>query len=293
MRRALLASLIALTLVPTFARADRCSELATPASFDAASAMRAIFCEYDPERRATLLPPRLTPGWKERAATGRAFPLLAGTFVQGGATRGVLVVGRRNLHGDEPVLAQQEWLGISLYVFKEQGGRFVFERGARDWIDGWRGTEPGIELASLGPDRHVLWFRHNWWLQGNTGQALTLWSLSDPGAPQLLRVETHDENAGSCTQEKDDGLPPCWAWDSDVELLPGSADWGLVSVTRTGTEAGEERGKVVPVRKFSCYARTGAKYEEVAVERCGPPGKPAPSKGAPVRAKSAGDASGR
>jgi hypothetical protein len=267
-RRALLAA-VAVTLAPVLARADRCSELATPASFDAASAMRAVFCEYDAGRRATLLPPRLTPGWKENKAQARAFPLFAGTFEAGGVKRGVLVVGRRQLHGDEPIMIQQEWLGFSFYLFRQQDGRFVYERGLRDWITDWRGTEPRIELAKLGPDRFVLAFHHEWMAQGNTGQAFSLRSLSDPGAPELLFVQTHEKNEGNCTQEEGDGLPPCWAYGSEVELRPGADGWGLVRVTRSGTEPGED-GKVVPAREVTCYARTGATFEEVAAGRCGP-----------------------
>jgi hypothetical protein len=284
LRRALLASL-AVALAPALARADRCSELATPASFDAASAMRAVFCEYDAGRRATLLPPRLTPGWNEKKAQGRAFPLFAGTFEAGGVKRGVLVVGRRQLHGDEPVMTQREWLGLSFYLFREQAGRFVYERGLRDWIPGWRGAEPRIELAKLGPDRFVLWFHHEWMAQGNTGQALSLWSLADPGAPQLLFLQTQENNEGNCTQEDGDGLPPCWTYDSDVELLPGADGWGLVRVTRSGTEPGDD-GKVVPAREVACYARTGERYEAVPAERCGSAGRPAQPDGAAARTKS-------
>jgi hypothetical protein len=285
LRLALAATSLIVTIVPTLGSADRCSELATPARFDAASAMRAIFCEYDEQRRATLLPPRLTPGWKEKAAHGRAFPLFAGTYEEGDIKRGALVVGRREFTKGEMVLRQNEWLGLSLYVFKQKDGRFVFERGARDWITSWRGTEPGIELVKAGPDRFLLSFRHDWWLQGNTGKAVSLWSLSEPGAPELLWVQTHDENEGSCSHQKDDDLPPCWSYDSEVELLPGSDGWGLVRVERKGTEAGEGQGEVVPARQVTCYARTGAKYEEVPAERCGPPRGATSPKNAPATAK--------
>jgi hypothetical protein len=264
--------LLALTAtLPALARADRCAELAKPRTFDAASAMRAIFCEYDAEHEGTLIPVKRTRRWQIADASELVTPLVVRTFVEGGVTKGLLAAERRVVENGKPDDWPEREASISVYVFRKDGEVFAFERGKREVTQGGTfGRTTGVEFARLGQDRYGLWVSASSMFQGSVYGASWVVSLSDDGFPTLITQQTNvDERCPDEPAEED--APPCRSWTASMEMLAAPGEhWDLLRVSFTGTPAKggticylHEDGKYVDAEMPDCAARAARPHDEV------------------------------
>jgi hypothetical protein len=264
--------LVAVTaaLLPFAARADRCAQLAKPKVFNKASAMLAIFCEYDAEHDGTLIPVRFTKDWQTRGARVLATPLLVATYHERGIRKGVLAVQRQDLDEDgEPIMGHAVSATISIYVFREQEESFVFEKGARNaTATGAHGTAPGGRLMRLGTDRTGIWFEGGDVHQGYTNDYALVFSLSDPSIVHLGTFDTGQSNSGACP-EAPWGHEDCWGYEGHPELVPVPGDpFAILRIRYEGTEKPESSDRITSKNVNVCYARRGDRYEVLDTPFC-------------------------
>ena len=262
--------------LPATAAADRCDDLATPATFDAATAMLAVFCEYNGEKGGTLLPTANTASWNVSRAETLATPMLAVTYRERGTRKGVLVVQRQMLYEGEPASGHAQTAIASVYVFNHTGTRWTIERRAEQALEaGQNGNAPLPSLVRTGPDRFGLWFVGGDMGQGYTFDYAYLVPLSDGPIAEGGRFDLGASNSGACSddpKERDDSIHACWSWTATPQFvrMPGRAD-DLLRLTANGNESADRDNvdKITVKTDVVCYAKSGAAYAVVNDPKCG------------------------
>lgn len=274
MKRAVRVLSIALALaMPSLAMAGRCEDLARPVVFNGDTAMEAIFCEYDRAHRGTLLPLSATAGWQIGKADYLATPHFATTYLEGGVRRGVLVVQRQSVFDGRVADSHATPAGISVYVFRHDGSRWVFEKGRRDVKeDGSNGIAPTPRLVRLGDHRMGLWFEGGAFAMGAGVTYVWVASLSDEDIP-ILGEFTTAENDGNHCGAPQDGFPrPCPGYESRTEFLRIDGDEGYVlRIRSTGTrrrQTGGYEGELISANSVTCHRLVGARYVKTQVPGC-------------------------
>lgn len=240
-----------------------------------ATAMRAIYGAYDAKRGATLLP----PGPRDESRRVLATPLLAATYLEGGVRKAVLAVQLQWLDEYGSIIGgHPSPTAVSVYVFREQDGAFVFEKGARE--AGWGGayaSAPAGRLVRLGPDRYGLWFEWGDSNQGYTNDDAFIVSLSEPRVSTVFFVETGRSNRGACGRRSDGSVERCWGFTAYPELVPLEGEpYDLLRIRHVGTEQREPEQPIRRRAESVCHAHRGGKYRRVERADCADlPARPA------------------
>ncbi len=195
------------------AATERCARLAEPAEFTAGSAMQAIFCSYDLEHQATLLPLRFTAPWSPHDAETLAKPVLVQTWQVGGQEKGVLVVARQQLEGGEPYVSHGTGTAISVYVFNRDGDRWRYEKGKKYLFEdlGTYGEAPPMKLIRLGRKRYGIKFDTGYASMGYYEASTLLVSLSEQDFPVMGSFDVIANNEGT-------GDDP-WGYEARLEMV--------------------------------------------------------------------------
>jgi hypothetical protein len=259
---------------PARAMADRCADVAKPATFDKDTAMAAIFCEYDRAKGGTLLPVQHTRTWNLAKAETLATPLLASTYREGGIEKGVLIVQRQMLDESEVVDSHATAAVVSIYIFKRAGARWEFEKGSKEALEaGANGHAPFPEIIRIGDDKFAAWFEGGDIHQGYSNNSAYLVSLTDSIAP-IGEFDLGQDNAGSCSdnaKERDESIHACWSYEGKRELLRiKGKDHFTIRIAYSGSETADDEhpNRIVPKNRPVCYAFAGDGYTETTDRSC-------------------------
>lgn len=247
-------------------RAARCKELARPTEFDAAAAMRALYCKYNPLQKGTLIPVALTPAWEIADAQVLATPLFAAIYREGETLRGVVAIQRQQLEDGAPVETHATVADISVHVFRFDGAHWLFEKGARAAASaGAHGYAPGARLVRIGEDAYGLLFEGGDIHQGYTEDYAFLVPLSDARVREIGPIfDTGQSNRGACSPKPRDGLGPCWEYEGRFQVVRRpSATYDLLRIAYEGTD---DTGN--PKNEAVCYQRDGDAYVRAQVADC-------------------------
>jgi hypothetical protein len=241
-----------------------------------ASAMEAIFCAYDREKRGTLLPIEYTAPWNPQRAETLASPMLVAFYRQGGVRKGLLVVERQRMYEGEPSSGHAETAVVSVYIFRQNGAAWTIDQAAEEALDaGTNGHAPGPELIQVGPDRFGLWFVGGAMGQGYVNDYAYLVTMRETAIAEAGHFELGGNNSGACSddpKERGDFIHPCWEWSATPDFIrtDGQNDY-LLRLTFTGTHAPDitDQDKVAPRRGAVCYQSTSGGYKNVQDAKCG------------------------
>ena len=260
---------------PAMAWADRCSDLAKPATFDEHTAMAAIFCEYDRAKGGTLLPVEYTKTWDMKRAEYLATPLLAATYVEAGIDKGVLVVQRQMIVENDVAWSHATSAVVSVYVFKRAGARWQFEKGAKEALDaGANGNAPGAELIKLGDDRFGLWFEGGDIHQGYTNSSAFIVTLSTDQVLEAGHFDLAQGNSGTCSddpKERVDGVHKCWEYEARREFarVKGSPYYTLrLAYSGTDNPDPTDDEQIEPKNEPACFDFLDGEYAEMEDPSC-------------------------
>jgi hypothetical protein len=255
-------------------QSDRCADLKRPATFDKASAMEAVFCHYNRDHEGVLLPFEHHDGWDVEAAETLVSPLLAVTYREGQADKGVLVVQRQMIVDGEVVIAHAQTAVVSIYVLRRSDGRWQLERSEEEALDdGHSGHAPAPQLVKLGPDRHGVWFGSGDVHQGYSSESAIIVTLGEPTIREVGRFNLGESNAGTCSTDRREwvnGIHACWNYSGNAEFIAsGGADYYTLRITYTGTEAvAPLSNRIRKKQEAVCLVKSASDYEEIADSRC-------------------------
>lgn len=259
----------------TAAMAGRCEDLAKPKSFNKHTAMEAIFCEYNRTQGGTLVPLKHTQAWNAKQAETLATPILAATYRENTTRKGVVAIQRQMLENGEPYMSHATAPIISVYVFKHDGSRWVFEKGKREVSNaGAHGFAPGGKLVKLGREKYGLWFEGGDIHQGYTNDYAFIIALSDSKVRQIGTFDTGQTNRGACSEnpeERGNLVNTCWGYEGQPEFIKvQGSDYYMFRIKYQGTEAPDVNNtdKVVPKNEPVCYKKTGGNYLELKDREC-------------------------
>jgi hypothetical protein len=275
--RAALALMIAGTRdVSPASAADRCADLAKPAVFDEHTAMTAIFCEYDRAKGGTLLPLEHTKTWDMAHAETLVSPMLAATYVESGAEKGVLVVQRQSISEGEIEISHATSAVVSVYVFKHAGAVWQFEKGAKEALvdAGVNGRAPGAELIKLGDDKFGLWFRGGDITQGFIFAYAYIVTLSTPTIAQVAELDMGQGNPGACSdnpKERTEFIHKCWDYKGRRDLIRVKGqEYFTLRITYKGTDNLDPTNdkEIVAKNDPVCYDFLDGEYAEMDDPDC-------------------------
>jgi len=274
-RRALILLLLGSLLPAPAAAADRCADLAKPSTFDEHTAMAAVFCEYDRAKGGTLPPVEHTKNWDMSRAEYLASPLLAATYVESGAEKGVLVVQRQSIYEGEIEISHATGAVVSVYVFKHAGGVWQFEKGAKEALEaGANGNAPGAELIKLGDDKFGLWFQGGDIHQGYIDAYAYIVTLSTPKIAKVAELVMGQGNPGACSdnpKERTDVIHTCWDYKGRRDLVRVKGqEYFTLRITYKGTDSLDVTDDKAIVAKNDpvCYDFLDGEYAEMDDPDC-------------------------
>jgi hypothetical protein len=235
--------------------------------------MEAVFCDYDRGHHGTLLPLSATKGWQIRRAEQLLTPHLATTYVEGVAQKGVLVVQRQRLNGGEVENGLPAEVDLSVYVFRFDGTRWVFEKGNKSAVrTGRHGFAQPCGLVRLGSSGFGLlvpgasgnrgyWFFH-----------VAVVPLSSGPVREAGVFKMGENNSGTCGTSSGTDFGPCYESKGTLEFLDdGGAGHWLLRHRISGTGAKDSQGPVTPVNSTTCHRLGAAGYTEVQAGGCDQP----------------------
>ena len=257
-----------LILIAPMAVATQCEDLAEPKHFNSDTAMEAIFCKYNREHGGTLLPLKNTAQWNAKNATILATPILAVTYRENGEHKGVLAVQRQQMLEEtgEPVISHAQSAIISVYVFKYNGSRWVFEKGKMEVSDaGSYGSAPDGKLVKLGPEKYGLWFEGSYTGQGYSNDFAFIINLSAKKVLETGNFDTGQSNEGACVDDK-----ACWGYEGKPEFIAvPDFTYYMLRIAYQGTEVAKiSDDKIVSKNNRLCYVYAGDKYVETKDKNC-------------------------
>lgn len=256
-------------------RADECTDLQRPATFNKATAMLAVFCAYDREHEGILLPIEHTEDWDLEAAETVVSPILAAHYREGAIEKAVLAIQHQALFDGEISNGHAQTAGISIYVFQRTDGRWSIEKRAEEALEeGQDGEAPSVQLVKLGPQRYGLWFSSGDLHQGYSSQSALIVTLSETRIREVGRFNLGEGNAGTCSddpKERVDGIHACWSYEGTPAFIAiKGADYYTLRVTYAGTEAVAPLSNRIRQRNFAvCLTKGAGEYNETTDSKCG------------------------
>lgn len=245
----------------------------TPAIFDKDSAMLAVFGEYNPAKQGTLIPKRLTDQWDLAQAEELATPLMLTTYAEGGQRKGVLVVQRQMILDGEVVDAHSQPVTISVYIFKQKGRRWYYEKGNQQVVEvGSYGQAPEGRFIKLGDDNYGILFYGGYANMGYVTEFALIVGLSDASIKELGSFDTGEENSGTCDDEaaasETSDLPECWSYRGELSFLreTGEEDY-IVQLSYQGTGRQDGQEGVVDVSREEYFLKQGDSYTRIDAKR--------------------------
>lgn len=127
-----------------------------------------------------------------------------------------------------------------------------------DSLGSW-GKAPDIkkaEMIRLSSDKNVFLMPGSFSGQGYTENFKTLFLFSNNSWVEIGTLEVGEDNKGTCGREN--GLGPCWSYDSQILVLDNHNAYPDLLVKKTGTKA-DEKGRVIPAIDI-IYFFEGKKY---------------------------------
>jgi len=258
------------------AMADQCEDSAKPKQFNKDTAMEAIFCEYNREHGGTLLPLENTRSWDIRSSDTLVTPILTATYLEGNVQKGVLALQRQMLESTgEPVASHGQQATVSVYVFRFDGERWVFEKGKTTATEaGTYGSAPDGRLAKIGPDKYGILFEGGWAGQGYFTSYALIVNLSGQTILEAGAFDTGQSNSGACAEEpeqQEGAIGACWSYEGRPEFIAAQGSpYYMLRIAYQGTESGDVNlpEEVAPKDDPVCYTLTGRKYVEARDPSC-------------------------
>lgn len=256
---ATLVPLILLFACANLAAADQKS--ARPTVFNRDTAMLAIYGEYNQQHKGTLIPVRYTSSWDMKNAGVLATAIVAATYTENAAQKGVIAIQRQKIFDGEVVDSHAAEAEISVYIFAYNGKEWVFEKGQqRVTKAGAHGSAPDGRLIRIGRDQYGLLFEGGDIHQGITNDYAFIISLGEAVPAVVIDLETGgsgDVNLfGSNEGQSDKG----WEWEAKIEFVEnGPNDYFVLKLTSKGTEEGND-DKIRRVDRTDYFVYVDDKY---------------------------------
>lgn len=238
---------------------------ATPSNFNADSAMLAIFGVYNFQNKGVLIPEENTKLWKIKESNELVTTILARTYSEGGVRKGVIAMQRQALSNGEVIDSHGEEATISIYIFRFDGKKWIFEKGKRAVTSaGSYGNAPEGKLIRMGNDKFGLLFEGGFSGQGHLINYAFLIPLSEPKLFDALDLDMGEDNHGTCSddpKERDDTIEQCWERKSKLVFLKhiGSPYYALKVTTLSSSSDEDEEQTMHSADEFYIYTPAGYK----------------------------------
>jgi hypothetical protein len=236
----------------------------TPAVFTEETAMRAIYGGYSVERKGTILSQEVYPTGKVEIL---ASAILTRTYVEASVNKGVLVVQRQSFdENGRNMAAHPEGADISVYIFRHDGTKWVFEKGKKTVVNtGSFGEAPAAGLIKLGAEKYGVLFEPSYQQMGYVSTDIFIVGISEPEINVILtELDMSGDNEASDICIEDEAAGKCWRYQADLNFFEKrGSDYYVIEHKLGGTSQGEGT-TIIPIDGIKYYEKSASKYQPSA-----------------------------